>query len=207
MGSKIFEGLGPGTLVPQRGKLPPTDSSIGAEAGFVLSRVDGHTSLDEICLLVPFDEPVTMVLLRRLWEAGAIEVPGVARELRRPPPAAQATPPSAQATPPSAKATPPSAEARPAALTPDQQQRIDAFHSSLESRDAFELLEIGRDADERAVKRAYFKLSKEFHPDRYFGKELGDYRERLTKIFRALKAAFELLSDSERRRAYEESSD
>ena len=80
-GKRIFEGLGPGTLIPQRGKLPGIDTSIGAEEGFVLSRVDGHTSLDQILLLVPFDEPVTMVILRRLWERGAIEVPGVARSI------------------------------------------------------------------------------------------------------------------------------
>ena len=62
-----------------------------------------------------------------------------------------------------------------------------------------------RTADVKAVKRAYFKLSKEFHPDRYFGRELGDYRDKLTKIFQAIKAAFELLSDKDRRAAYEDS--
>src|SRR6478672_4284979 len=83
---KIFEGLGPGTLIPQRGKLPIDDPRVGAEEGFVLSRVDGHTSLQEICMLVPFDEPVTMVILRNLWEIGAIDVAGVARTMVAPAP-------------------------------------------------------------------------------------------------------------------------
>jgi len=59
-------------------------------------------------------------------------------------------------------------------------------------------------ADTREIKRAYFRLSKEFHPDRYFGRELGPYADRLSKIFQAVKAAFELLSDPGRRAAYEE---
>ena len=84
MPNKIFEGLGPGTLVPQRGRLPIDDPKVGADEGFVLSRVDGRTSLEEILMLVPFEEPVTMVILRRLWEMGAIEVPGVARIMKRP---------------------------------------------------------------------------------------------------------------------------
>ncbi len=192
MGKRIFEGLGPGTLIPQRGKLPNIDTSIGAEEGFVLSRVDGHTSLEEILLLVPFDEPVTMVILRRLWERGAIEVPGVARSIA----------PKKERTPEPVRVPPPEEGG---ALSADQVKRVDAFYNSLATRDAFELLEIERGADVKAVKRAYFKLSKEFHPDRFFGREIGDYREKLSQIFQAVKAAFELLSDKDRRAAYEDS--
>jgi hypothetical protein len=241
MPKKIFEGLGPGTLIPQRGKLPPPGSpaapQISAEEGFVLSRVDGRTSLEEICLLVPFEEPLTMVILRRLWEVGAIDVPGVARQLvppvheppndgrsefdrpptsglkRRPPaPAAPPTIDNMQAlsppitTPPPAAPVPSSSSAAGAGPIPDaQRQRIDAFFAALDSRNAFELLEIDQSADDKAVKRAYFKLSKEFHPDRFFGKDIGEYKDRLTKIFQAIKAAFEVLSDKRRRAAYEES--
>jgi hypothetical protein len=202
---KIFEGLGPGTLIPQRGKLPFDDPQLGEREGFVLSRVDGHTSLEEICLLVPFDEPTTMVILRRLWEIGAMEVPGVARQIvpppgARPPSFESLAPPIGHPDPPrSAKTTDDSGMSHPVRL------RIDDFYAGLETRNAFELLEIGRDADDRAVKRAYFKLSKEFHPDRYFGKDIGDYKDRLSKIFQAVKASFELLSDKRRRQAYEES--
>src|SRR5260370_802817 len=80
-------------------------------------------------------------------------------------------------------------------LAEEQVRRIDEFFGSLDRRDAFQLLEVPRGADDKAVKRAYFRLSKEFHPDRYYGKELGDYRLKLSKIFLAIKEAFELLSD------------
>ncbi|HEX8952754.1 MAG TPA: DnaJ domain-containing protein, partial [Polyangia bacterium] len=87
-------------------------------------------------------------------------------------------------------------------LTVEQARRIDEFFVSLATRDAFELLEIARDADKKEVKRAYFKMSKELHPDRFFGKNIGPYRERLSKIFQSIKAAYELLSDDARRAAY-----
>jgi DnaJ-class molecular chaperone len=90
-------------------------------------------------------------------------------------------------------------------LTVEQARRIDDFFSGLDHRDAFELLEVDRTADKKEIKRAYFKLSKEFHPDRFFNKSLGPYKERLSKIFQSIKAAFELLSDDERRAAYLES--
>lgn len=225
MPTKIFEGLGPGTLVPQRGKAPSEEPSLGPDEGFVLSRVDGQTSLEEICLLVPFDEPVTMVILRRLWEIGAIEVPGVARTMRPARPSPSQTNLPQQGTPEPLVDAPTSKYeekrttkvARPAEVPPnfdkeapvplsaEQKARIDAFYAVIDTSNAFELLEVDRTVDDRGVKRAYFKLSKEFHPDRFFGRELGPYHERLTKIFQAIKAAFELLSHKDRRKAYEES--
>lgn len=222
---KIFEGLGPGNLIPQRGKLAMKDPEIlrtlAEREGFVLSRVDGQTSLEEICLLVPFDEPTTMVILRRLWELGAIEVPGVARQIVLPP--VQQANEFDKAPTSGLKRRPDSIIENIEALappigSPDQakgaddgpisdavRQRIDSFYTTLDRRDAFEMLEITRDADDKAVKRAYFKLSKEFHPDRYFGRDIGDYKERLSKIFQAVKASFEVLSDKRRREAYMDS--
>jgi DnaJ-class molecular chaperone len=90
-------------------------------------------------------------------------------------------------------------------LTVEQARRIDEFFGGLDQRDAFELLEVEPSTDKKEIKRAYFKLSKEFHPDRFFNKNIGPYKERLSKIFQSIKAAFELLSDDERRAAYLES--
>ncbi len=90
-------------------------------------------------------------------------------------------------------------------LTPEQIRRIDEVYASLGERDAFELLEVARSADKRDLKRAYHRLSKEFHPDRYYGKNLGGYGARMSSIFQAVKAAFELLSDDDQRAVYEQS--
>jgi hypothetical protein len=226
---KIFEGLGPGTLIPQRGKLAMKDPEIlrtlAEREGFVLSRVDGQTSLEEICLLVPFDEPTTMVILRRLWELGAIEVPGVARQIvlpvqppvpandfdKAPTSGLKRRPDSimdnleALAPPIGTPEPPPKVTTEEGPISAAVMQRIDSFYTTLDQRNAFEMLEISRDADDKAVKRAYFKLSKEFHPDRYFGRDIGEYKDRLSKIFQAVKASFEVLSDKRRREAYMDS--
>ena len=42
---------------------------------------------------------------------------------------------------------------------------------------------VAKDADSVAIKRAFGAASKELHPDRYFGKNLGCFREKLAKIF------------------------
>jgi hypothetical protein len=202
MARKIFEGLGPGTLIPQRGSLPLNDPRIGPEEGFVLSRIDGHTSLEEVLLLVPIEEHIAMIILRKLWEIGAIDVPGVARVVGTPLRERKLTPPPMNVVEPE---PPPVLSAERGVLSQDQARRIDDFFAALEKHDAFQLLEVGRDAEPKEIKRAYFKLSKEFHPDRFYGRPIGDYGKKLSSIFQAVKAAFELLSDDKRKAAYLES--
>jgi DnaJ-class molecular chaperone len=61
------------------------------------------------------------------------------------------------------------------------------------------LLGIEAGADLKEIRRAYFRLSKEFHPDRYFGRMLGPYKRRMQKVFSALTVAFEQLGDEAKR--------
>lgn len=74
------------------------------------------------------------------------------------------------------------------------QRRILEFETSLQLP-YHELLDVERGAEPKVVKRAYYKLSKEFHPDRYFRKEIGNYVERLERIFKKILEAHEMLSD------------
>ena len=76
------------------------------------------------------------------------------------------------------------------------QRRILEFESSLELPYHL-LLGVKQGAAPKIVKRAYFKLSKEFHPDRYFRKSIGSYATRLDRIFKRVLEAHEILSDPE----------
>lgn len=188
-----MSGLGPETLVPKVRDGALGGLKLGAEEGFVLSRIDGHTTVKQLLLLVPFDAEVTVLILKQLIKQGAIDVPGADISVPLP-----ALTPAEPAAPVAAAAT----MLEGLDLTVDQARRIDEFYASLQTRDAFELLEVTRAADKKEIKRAYFKMSKELHPDRFFGKNIGPYRERLSKIFQSVKAAYELLSDDARRAAY-----
>ena len=39
-------------------------------------------------------------------------------------------------------------------------------------------------ADKKAIKAAYFELVNDFHPDRYFGKNLGSFKPKPCKVLR-----------------------
>jgi len=57
------------------------------------------------------------------------------------------------------------------------------------------LLSLPRDAERKAIKRAYYVLSKELHPDRYHGKDLGPFKPILETVFAALSQYVKTLSD------------
>jgi molecular chaperone DnaJ len=64
-------------------------------------------------------------------------------------------------------------------------------------RDYYEVLGVGRDADDQALKGAYRKLAMKYHPDRNPGD--GEAEER----FKEAAEAYGILSDSQKRAAYD----
>lgn len=190
------------SLVPRLAAgCDPTRLRLSPAEGYLLSRIDGATPwalLREIGGLPAHD--VDRCLERWLAE-GVVETAGV-------PPAAS---PEEAASPARAESPPPDLESL---LDPsldlgvDAQRRILAFEATL-GRPYHEILGVARTADAKAVKRAYFELSKEFHPDRYFRRRIGPFAERLERVFERIAEAYELLSDpttrAEVERALEES--
>jgi curved DNA-binding protein CbpA len=84
------------------------------------------------------------------------------------------------------------------------QRHILVFEAALD-QPYHQLLGVKRDADLRTIKKAYFKLSKVFHPDRYFRREVGSYAPRLDRIFKRIALAYELLADPTTRAELERS--
>jgi molecular chaperone DnaJ len=64
-------------------------------------------------------------------------------------------------------------------------------------RDYYEVLGLNKDASEEEIKKAYRKLAMKFHPDRAPDSKDGEEK------FKEAKEAYEVLSESERRRAYD----
>jgi len=67
-----------------------------------------------------------------------------------------------------------------------------------DGRDPWALLGVPTGADPRHLKRAYFKLSKEIHPDRYYRQKLGSFTDRLPHVFEAMSRAYARLTAPER---------
>jgi len=68
---------------------------------------------------------------------------------------------------------------------------------SVAKRDYYEVLGVGRDADEQALKGAYRKLALKFHPDRNPGNHQAEEQ------FKEAAEAYSVLSDPQKRSAYD----
>jgi tetratricopeptide (TPR) repeat protein len=79
-------------------------------------------------------------------------------------------------------------------------RRILAMARLVESRDMHALLGLPTDAEPKEIKRAYFALSKEVHPDRFYGKRLGSFAERMAAVFEAIARAYARLTSGEHAR-------
>lgn len=84
----------------------------------------------------------------------------------------------------------------------ERQKEILAQEAKCESSNLFEVLGVSSGATTDDVRLAFRELSRKFHPDRFFGKQLGPFKGRLDKIFRKLVEANQTLSDPDKRRAY-----
>jgi len=65
-------------------------------------------------------------------------------------------------------------------------------------KDYFKILGISRNATDKEIKSAFRKLAREFHPD------LHPYDEKAESKFKEINEAYEILSDQEKKKSYEE---
>jgi len=74
-------------------------------------------------------------------------------------------------------------------------QKVDDMCIKLDRLSSTELLDVDENADEETIKKNYYKLTREFHPDRYFGTADPSLKDKLTSIFDALTKAYTVLKD------------
>ena len=67
-----------------------------------------------------------------------------------------------------------------------------AFRRKVQAGNYFDVLGVDGSVGRRELKRAYFRMSKIFHPDRYYQKEMGSFRPWLTEIFETMSRALSL---------------
>ncbi|MBN8467147.1 DnaJ domain-containing protein [Corallococcus exiguus] len=163
--------------------LDPARLQLSPEEGSVLALVGRVERIDAVLSRSSLGEARTIAVLLALRAKGAI-VP--ARVVQRAPPATPALDASM---------------AEEVDLEPDQKRDIIEMERSLERMDHHAVLGVARGASPQEVKQAYYNASRRFHPDRYFGKNLGSFRARLERIFKRLTDAHNALSRQEPARA------
>ncbi|WP_437613967.1 DnaJ domain-containing protein [Sorangium sp. So ce834] len=189
---------------------------------FLLSRIDGVLTDRDLSLITGMSHGDTVEALRRLREFGAILLDG---EPSGPPPqrgAADAARRGVDTERPMASGGEPFPLGRdalqqaespplydpaeldePVELAPDRKRRILDLYYRLEDLSYYALLGVADQADKKQIKSAYYQLAPEFHPDTYFRKQLGSYKQKIEAIFTRITLAHDTLTSKQRRAEYD----
>jgi len=168
---------------------------ITPEDAFVLSRLDGTSTETDIALATGLDPGVVRASLAKLARLGAVSA-GAEPERPQVP---HRTPSGTSGTfhiGPVVEMRGESSGHHPAAALYDpseldeavdldlvrKRRVLDSFYR-LEQISHYELLGVDAGADKKAIKAAYFEIVNIFHPDRYFGKNLGSFKHKLERLF------------------------
>ena len=82
----------------------------------------------------------------------------------------------------------------------ERQRRLLALRDRLRHVGHFDLLGLDPTDDVKLIRRAYHVVSREFHQDSYYGKELGPFKAVLDDLFRRARSSYEFLLDGDRRK-------
>ncbi|MCE9673894.1 DnaJ domain-containing protein [Myxococcus stipitatus] len=178
--------VGLGARTDHLATVPNLDASrlqLSAEEAALLALVGRVERIDNLLSRSTLGEARTIAVLLSLRAKGAI-VPARVVPRNQPTPAVDA------------------ALAEEVDLEPERKREIIELERSLDAMDYFAVLGLRPGAAAGDVKQAYYNASRRFHPDRYFGKNLGSFRARMERIFRKLTEAHNVLTQQDKRDAY-----
>ncbi|MCK9522107.1 MAG: DnaJ domain-containing protein [Proteobacteria bacterium] len=175
--------------------------SLGVMENLVLTLMDGRNSICDIGDACGLETEMAQRIFKRLYQLRVVDLPGFHDTASVPvatgPTAAAATPTAPQAT----ASSPANANDRREQL----EETVGRFYAKLDQLNFYEVLGVPVDADRKTIRTAYFALSKQFHPDKAFGRDIEKTRSQMTRIFHVLTRAFETLSNAKQRQAYDAS--
>lgn len=181
---------------------------------FLFSRIDGALSEVELSQITGMTPAAVAAALDRLTQLRAITAdpaPGNGASSREPP--RHATPPPSTARP--APASAPTSSGRKPRYTqaeldevveiePERKRAILELYYRLDDLTYYEVLGVGALDDKKKIKAAYYALAPDFHPDRFFRKQLGAYKQKIEAIFARLTLAQDVLTSRQRREEYDD---
>lgn len=164
-----------------------------AHEAFLLSRVNGHTTVEQLRHLVPFSEEEFVRALAGLLTAGLVELSQAA--------------PQAPVRLTLDQEEPEVLTEETVAFEPHQaaeHQRVLKLAGEIERQHYYKRLGLSPGATQDQIHERFRELSRMFHPDRALEPHLRTLRSELARIFKAVKDAYETLCDPERRARYDQ---
>ena len=86
---------------------------------------------------------------------------------------------------------------------PANREKIRQAYEAISHQDHYQVLNLHREATRDKIKRAYFHLAKEYHPDRHLQEGMENMQEYLEALFRRITEAYDTLLIEKTRKEYD----
>ncbi len=185
--------------------LDLTSMEVTVQEGFIMSRVDGSSTVKEICMSSGLGMEATMQIMASLADKGLV-VLGSEERKRRPTTKTVPVLEEAAATASRSPMDLVSEDLVPAGEDYPIKKKLRAYirnhYGRLDEMNFFQLLCIEPTRELKPIRYAFLQRTKEFHPDRYYGREIGPYEEMVREVFKHVVRAYRFLEDVAQREAY-----
>ncbi|MBT8465849.1 MAG: DnaJ domain-containing protein [Myxococcales bacterium] len=155
--------------------------SMSPQEAFVHSCIDGVLNVEDIADLTVLEPALVAESVERMISLGLVE--WVEAKVSSAPPAAQLV--------------------EDVEIDEALQDKILQTFKRADRLNHYELLGVTTNSDRAEIRKAYFALSKTFHPDSYYGKRLGSFKAQMEVVFRKMTDAYEVIGRQQKRDAYD----
>ncbi len=181
------------------------DMGIGPVELQLISLVNGSRTLRDVIATSKMGLPRTIQLLYSLLSAQMItsrsQAETVKEAEKHPVPMQEKKVPKQEEKAPKQEKKAPKQE-----LSAEKKKLRDSLvkrYLELKESNYFEILGVKQDASKDEIKKVYFKLAKQYHPDKYFVDEEDENKKTTGEIFRMISRAYNVLIHDDERKKYE----
>jgi len=178
---------------------PPQANNLQPAEGFVLSRVETPIRLQELISISGLGDLETYRMIYTLALGGYLEREGWHSVLPDRPTLTRAEQPSPDVKPEAPVVAPPSESEE-----IDGEKQLEEYLSRIsEAGSHYEVLDVGKAAQLKEIKRSYYMLARRYHPDRFRVSVSKEVHARMESAFARITQAYETLTDPGRRSTYD----
>lgn len=181
---------------------------------FVLACIDGQSTVGQLASALGMAPTQLWQVTDRLARRGLLQLSSPQRDTFDAPPKEPGHAPQGSLEQPHVSGVrpvleggPPSAQAAELqgaeALELELRRAIVELYQRLDELDHYQLLGVEDGASKAEVKAAYYEAVKRYHPDRYYGKELGHFKAKLERVFQRFTEAHDTLTRKRSREEYD----
>ena len=173
------------------------------EEGFVLSLIDGRTSVEEICMLSTLPREKTLELIGNLVAKGVVKIDDAEAPVSKRYATGRSSGHETRKLSDDSSNYGNSSQQK-IKVPPEVIEEIEKMYQFVQKHNYYDILGVPRKATREAIKNAYRILSRKYHPDQFYLKVPDEVRKKLDLIFATISEAYSTLMHPQLRKEYDE---